>query len=230
MTVHDKGNLEGDPAAQTVVDPQGSWHVFYDPRFYLEQRPGSSGPPRRSRWWPGPSTGTETEAARSQPKPNPEGRVRIDLTLRSDVVPPPSASDRLVRGWIEDGSGRPLPDYGIEVYDRDIGPLTPEQRLGADKTRKTGAFTIRYKVEKVAPGDAPPPVADLVFRIVDPLGRPAKGPVVLRQPVEGDASITWNSPCPRRSCRTAFRHAPTNGSGSCSRRPRRRRVPRSSRC
>src|SRR5882672_1815435 len=155
VRVHDVQNLAGDAAAETRTDVRGAYRAFYDPHFYLQARAGviqrtdamvlvvrAFGP-------------DGSEAARSEATPNPDGQVRIDLFIRGEIPRPPIGEGRRrVRGWLENGAGARLPRFKVEVFDRDLGPLTPEQSLGEATADDGGAFLIAYEVGAVEPGDA----------------------------------------------------------------------------
>lgn len=213
IQIHDRRNLDGAAAAETVVTPEGFWRAFYDPRFYLEAREGvieridTVEPVARALDPQG------NEVARSEPTQHPAripGRARIDLLLPGEWEPPPPDAppvrpiqedvQRRVRGWLEDARGRRLAGYRVVVYDRDIGPLRDSQKLGEVVTEREGGggFTIAYSLQDVSAGDALPESADLVFRLFDTGGSEKEGFLILRQPVSGDAAITVELPVPDR--------------------------------
>lgn len=200
VRVHDRRNLDGAAAAEVETGERGAWRAFYDPRFYIEARPGVI--VRTDEFVPVARAfaADGTEAARSEPTPSQHGRVSIDLVVRGErhpaPVPVPSQGTRRVRGWLEDRDGAKLVGFGVEVYDRDIGPLRPEQWRGRATTLEGGAFTIAYDVREVAAGDSAPVVADLVFRVTDNNGQPEPRLQVIRLPVDSDRSITTQLPVP----------------------------------
>jgi len=192
-------NLDGGPAAKTETDAEGKYRLFYDARWWLHEHAGVNHPTDAPELIVVALEPDGEEAARSDPTRDPEGRVRISLRVRGPIQRPIGRGRRRVRGWVENSQGVRLTGWGLEVFDRDIGPLTAGQRLGDTGhggLGPDGEFSFDYDVAQIEPGEAPPPVADLVFRITDPRGRAATLFRVLRQPVEGDVTITAELPVP----------------------------------
>ena len=197
LRVHDVQNLAGDAAAETRTGTRNTYRAIYDPRFYLEARPGVIQRTDAMMLVVRAFRPDGTEAAHSEATPNPDGHVRIDIVVRGEIPRPPvDEGRRRVRGWLENRVGARLPSFKVEVFDRDLGPLTPEQSLGVAATDEHGAFVITYDIGTVEPGDTAPTVADLVLRIMNARGRDAGEFQIVRQPVEDDPSITVELPVP----------------------------------
>jgi hypothetical protein len=218
VKIFDARNLEGIPAA-TVLSVDARYVAYYDPKFYTTARVGVIVPTDTFALVVRAFGRDGEEAARSNPIGNPPDHAIVDLIVRAAPEPapppspvsapaptpppvptPPAESLCWVRGWLEDRTGARVARYIVEVYDRDIGPLTPQQRLGVTPDTGTGTdggFSVQYTIETVAPGDATPPDADLVFQIKAPDGASIVKFDVLRQPVAGDPSITVELPVAR---------------------------------
>ncbi|UJB21396.1 MULTISPECIES: neuraminidase-like domain-containing protein [Lysobacter] len=200
IQIHDVNNLTGSPAIETSVDQNGHWLAFYDPRFYLNPRPGVVQPTDTMVLIARAFDSDGAEAARSDRTPNPKGRVRIDLVIQGDVRPPLQDGLR-VYGTVVDRDGRGVDGLALQIYDRDIG--RQRELLGEIKTRtnnegKSGTFELRYTVDQYAAGDATAPddaVADLVF-VLRHRDKPVERFEITRLPAADNGPISTPLPVP----------------------------------
>lgn len=160
IQVWDADNMPGMPCTEISTDDDGRYRAFYDPRFYLMERPGVI-------------VQVETVAvvvmardeegskAVSEIFREPERRLNVDLNL-------PAVNERLlhIRGDVVDESGTAMAGIGVEVIDREIG--TDRQSLGTRVTNREGSFELRYRPADYESGEGlvrHKAMPDIVFQL-----------------------------------------------------------------
>ena len=200
VRVADSDNLDL-ACAEVVSDAGGQYVAFYDPAFYLLARPGVARRKEVVDLVVRAFDAAGAVKARSATLQRPDRKVTVDLKLES--APADRIAGLRVRGTVVDAQGRPLDAIQIDVFDRDIGePAQSDQRLGDSNQRyvtdSKGAFEIPYALADFKAGDAELNgriTADLIFRL-NQGGRPIEHVQIVRLPVDGDPSITFELPFP----------------------------------